>query len=84
MNKRTDIFEFLKAKLMYIYCLQDTHFSKIDEFFIGVGCDCIFSSYKSNARGVVILFGKNIDYKIHKQILDETGNYIIFDITVNN
>ena len=28
--------------------------------------------------------GKNIDYKIHKQISDETGNYIILDITVNN
>ena len=46
--------------------------------------DCIFRSYKSNARGVAILFGNDIDYKIHKQITDETGNYIILDITVNN
>ena len=71
---------------MDIYCLQDTHFTKNDKFFIRnqSGSDCIFSSYKSNARGVAILFGKKIDYKIHKQISDETGNYIILDISVNN
>ena len=39
----------------------------------------IFSNYKSNARGVAILFGKDIDYKIHTKITDDNGNYIIFN-----
>ena len=34
INKRVDIFESLKAKLMDIYCLQDTHFTKNDDFFL--------------------------------------------------
>ena len=43
-----------------------------------------FSSYKSYARGVAILFGKNKDYKLHKQISDEIGIIFFLDITVNN
>ena len=36
IDKRTDIFEFLKAKRMDIYCLQDTHFTKNDEFLLEI------------------------------------------------
>ena len=46
--------------------------------------NCIFSNYKSNARGVAILFGKDIDYKINTKITDDNGNYIILDLTIDN
>ena len=46
--------------------------------------NCIFSNYKSNARGVAILFGKYIDYKIHLKITDDNGNYIILYLTIDN
>ena len=29
-EKRRDVFEYLKSKLCHIYCLQDTHFKKIN------------------------------------------------------
>lgn len=83
ISKRVDIFDYLKKKKMDIYCLQDTHFTDADESFIRSqwNTDCIFSNGRSNARGVAILFGKDLDYQVHKQILAEYGNFIVLDIT---
>ena len=68
-------------------CLQDTHFTYDDEANIRDqwgNSNCIFSNYRSNARGVVILFGNTLDYKIHRKIIDCDGNYIFLDLTVHN
>ena len=46
------------------------------------GCDAYFSSYASNSRGVAILFKKLFEFKVHRDIKDKNGNFIIFDITV--
>ena len=40
------------------------------------------STFRSNARGVAILFGKDIELSIHKQVIDEGGNFIILHITI--
>ena len=75
----------LKRKKKQIYCLQDTHFIKENEANIidqWGNSNCIFSNYKSNARGVAILFGSELDYKINNKLIDQNGNYIIVDITV--
>lgn len=86
IQKRIDVFDYLKNKKCQIYCLQDTHFTANDETNIRDqwGNDCIFSNHKSNARGVAILFGRDLDYKIHRSIIDIDGNYIILDLTVHN
>lgn len=86
IQKRLDIFDFLKNKKCHIYCLQDTHFTASDEINIRDqwGNNCIFSNNRSNARGVAILFGKELDYKIRRSIIDTDGNYIILDMTVHN
>lgn len=86
INKRIDVFEYLKDKNFHIYCLQDTHFTQNDEERIRNqwGKNCVFSNYRSNARGVAILFGKNVEFKIHDQITDENGNLLILDITILN
>ena len=50
---------------MQIYCLQDTHFIEENEANIidqWGNSNCSFSNYKSNTRGVAILFGKELDY----------------------
>ena len=48
------------------------------------GDDCYFSSFKSNSRGVAILFDKNFEYKVHSCISDPNGNYLILDVTIDN
>ena len=85
LQKRVDVSDYLKEKKKHIYCLQDTHFIKENEANIidqWGNSNCIFSYYKSNARGVAILFGKELDYKINNKLIDQNGNYIIVDITV--
>ena len=68
IEKRIDILEYLKDKKSHIYCLQDTHFTEENEMNIKdqwANSNCIVGNYKLNAREVVVLFGKDIDYKIH-------------------
>ncbi len=87
LPKRTDVFHYLKEKQYHIYCIQDTHFTAgDDEKFIRArwGNDCYFSSFRSNARGVAILFNGNLDYKVHSSKHDPNGNFILLDITIEN
>ena len=83
-SKRRDVLNYLRSKKHNIYCLQDTHFITRLEPYIQAqwGYKCIFSSYTSNARGVAIMLNNNFEYKIHNQKLDDSGNYIILDITI--
>ena len=46
--------------------------------------ECLFNKYSSNARGVAILFWKNLEYKIHKQIKDNEGNFLVIDVTAQH
>ena len=86
ISKRTDMFDYLQNMNFDIYCLQETHFKDEDEILIRThwNNDCFFSNFKSNARGVAILFNRNVEYKIHKHISDKDGNFIILDMTVHN
>ena len=87
LPKRTDVLHYLKEKGCQIYCLQDTHFSPgVDEKYVRShwNGDCYFSSFKSNARGVAILFTKTFEYKVHKCINDTNGNFLLLDMTANN
>ena len=87
IQKRIDVFDYIKSKKCHIYCLQDTHFTHEDEINIRDqwgNSNCIFSNYQSNARGVAVFFGKELDYRIHRKIIDTNGNYIILDLTVHD
>ena len=80
--KRKDVFSFLRNKHYSIYCLQDTHF--IDENEHMIRNECIFSSYKSNARGVAILINNKFEFKIKKTKRDCMGNFVCLDIQIEN
>ena len=84
INKRIDVLEYLKDKIFHIYCLQDTHFTKddVDKIKVQWGKNYVMSTFRSNARGIAILFGKDKELSIHKQVIDEGGNFIILDITM--
>ena len=87
IQKRIDVFDYIKSKNCHIYCLQDTHFTDEDEINIRDqwgNSNCIFSNYQSNAKGVAVFFGKELDYRIQRKIIDTNGNYIILDLTVHD
>ena len=79
MHKRRDVFHYLRKKSHNIYCLQDTHFdTKIEKYVQAEwGYSCYFSSYKSNARGVAILFNNNFEFKVKTIESDKEGNYVL-------
>ena len=86
-EKRIDVFEYIKNKQYDIYCLQDTHFVNENESDIinqWGNSKGIISNFKSNSRGVAILFNNDIDLKIHQKIIDDGGNFIIVDMTIYN
>ena len=63
-----------------------THFTPTDEKFIKTqwGYKAYFSSYKSNSRGVAILFNNNFEFSVEKEIYDDSGNYVILDCTIED
>ena len=86
-KKKFDVFDYMKSKIFDIYCLQDTHFTNGNETQIidqWSNSNSIFSHFKSNARGVAILFNKSLDYKIDQKIIDNNGNFIIVDLNIYN
>ena len=76
----------MKSKNCHIYCLQETHFTTETEKFIRTqwGAECLFSSRSSNAKGVAILFSKNLQISIHNHISSPDGTYIITDVSIDN
>ena len=85
IEKRKDVFHFLKSKNYNIYCLQDTHFtSEIESSIRSMwGFDCFFSSFSSNSRGVSILFNNNFEYEVLKEKRDLNGNYLALDVVID-
>ncbi|ESO98102.1 hypothetical protein LOTGIDRAFT_143124 [Lottia gigantea] len=86
IEKRRDVFNYLKQKKHHIYCLQDTHFTKnIESYVTGQwGYKCFFNSFSNNSRGVAILMNNNFDFEISKQYNDEGGNLIILNLKIEN
>lgn len=86
VNKRKDVFNNLKSKNCNIYMLQDTHFTKEDENIIKTqwGYKVFFSSFKSNARGVATLVNNNCEFKSLNVIQDDSGNYLILDVEIED
>lgn len=76
----------LKLKKYNVYFIQDTHFTTEEENYIETmwSYDVFFNSYKSNSRGIAILFNDNCEVKVHKNYRDENGNYLILETTIDN
>ena len=85
-TKRRDVLHFLKSKKHSIYCLQDVHWDKNIESRVRAewGLECFFSSFKSNARGVAILFNNNFEFNVHRSCNDPNGNFLALHIEVSD
>ena len=69
-----------------IYCLQDIHVGPDNEFQIikEWGSGVILNTVSSEARGIAVLFGNHIDYKIGTVKKDDMGNLLIIDMKIYN
>ena len=83
-KKRSDVFNWFKAKKISIVCFQETHSTKDvavkweDEW----GSTFFFSHGDSKSAGVSVMFRNGFAFKVNDSILDHNGRYIILDLTV--
>ena len=69
--------------------MQETHTVKSDEkiwtnqFGCGSG-SIIFSHRKSDARGVLIAFCEELNYRVIMQHVDNNGRYIVLNVLIDN
>ena len=84
--KRRDIFNWIRQKNLDICVLLETHSTPgiHTSWKAEWGAPIWFSSYKSNSRGVAILFKNSFSYVLHNHFVDCNGRYIIFDIGVQD
>ena len=85
-QKRFDTLNWLKQKRLSIYCLQDIHIGPNNEnaFKQDWGGEVIFNSVSSESRGVAVVFGDKINYKIKNMQKDEFGNLLVIHLLINN
>ena len=48
------------------------------------GLGCYFNSFRSNSRGVAILFNNNFQYKVKNIKSDDNGNLLVLDIEIDD
>ena len=83
-KKRSDVFNWVKARRISIVCFQETHSTKDvavkweDEW----GSKCFFSHGDSRSARVSVMFRNSFDFKVNDSILDQNGHYIILNLTV--
>ena len=83
--KRRDIFNWIQQKQLDICVLLETHSenNKHAKWKAEWGGPAWFSSYKSNSRGVAILFKNSFTYVIHEVKYDTGGRFVLIDITLS-
>lgn len=69
-----------------MFFLQDIHFTCDEEQNIQIfwGGKIYFSSFKTNSRGVAILFKNNFDLKVKNTTCDANGNFLIVEVEIEN
>ena len=84
LNKRRDVFKYLKQKSYSICYLQETHFSAKEENFIRSmwGFETYISPGNSDSRGVAILFNNSFEFEIISETKDKHGNYIALNVQI--
>ena len=82
--KRNDIFNWLKEKKLDICVLLETHSTSAvqDRWRAEWDGPAWFSSYKSNSRGVAVLFKNTFSFSVHKVILDDEGRSVVLDMSI--
>jgi len=85
-RKRNQIFTWLKDKSYKIYCIQETHSTPVNEerWRSEWGGPILFNHGSSNSRGLMVLFQENVLYTVHQTLRDDSGRWIILDVTIDS
>ena len=77
-KKRTAIFTWLKKKNFNVYLLQETHSTRFNfrNWNSEWGSTCVWS-HGAYSRGSAILFNKNCDFQLLKQVCDRDGSWTL-------
>ena len=83
-TKRREVFHYLHTKQIDIAFLQETHScSKTEHLWSNQwGSKIRFSHGKSDARGVAIMFNRNLNVQIHNIITDIEGRYVLTHVSL--
>ena len=83
-NKRTQVFRYLRNQEIDIACIQETHFTKNKRkiFRNEWNAQIYFSDWRSNARGVAILFSRKIEPENVKVERDNEGRCLEVSCTI--
>lgn len=86
VEKRRDLFQYVRQKKYDIICLQDVHLVENMEPFIKSewGYHLYMSPFRGNQRGVMILINNTFEYEIGKIVKDPNGNFIIVELTISD
>ena len=73
-----------KTRPIYIYCLQETHFTSRDTYKLKVrGWKKIFHANGNQKKaGVTILISDKIDLKMKNILRDKEGHYLMIKVSL--
>lgn len=82
--KRRDFFGKYRENYDVTF-LIDTHCVKnVEQLWTNEwGYKAVYNSYKSNSRGVAILFRNSFQYELINEIKDNSGNFLILEVKIN-
>ena len=83
-NKRKQVMHYLHIKNYDIVFVQEAHGCNYSEkiWSANWGRKIWFSHGDMNARGVAILFKRNLEINVHNIINDKEGRYVILYVTM--
>ena len=82
MEKRRDVFHYLRNLRYALYCLVDTHFTPDMEAMVRSewGGSVVLSCGTFNSRGVAVLLNPAAAVMLHSFEVGCQGNYAILDV----
>ena len=86
MQKRRDLFQYIRSKKYNIACLQDVHIDRNMYSYVKAewGYNIILSAKEGTnaSRGVMILINNNFSCDVGQIITDPDGNFVIMELKV--
>ena len=86
MQKRRDLFQYIRSKKYNIACLQDVHIDRKMYSYVKSewGYNIVLSAKEGTnaSRGVMILINNNFACDTGQILTDPDGNFIIMELTI--